>query len=33
MNGRALLWFCVLVIASGLTGAVSVAFILHGGIA
>lgn len=33
MNGPALLWFCVLVIACGLTGAVSVAFTLQGGIA
>lgn len=33
MNGRALLWFCVLVIACGLTGAVSVVSVLPGGLA
>jgi len=33
MNGAPLLWFCVLVIACGLTGAVSVVSVLQGGVA
>jgi len=33
MNGPALLWFCVLVIACGLTGAVSVVSVLQEGVA